>query len=260
MPAFYPFGDRRAPDVSAAGRLATRNAWRTVRTVGEDSTLRGMDDPRLLSEDQLLRRFVRTREPAVWEETVLRSFDRIRARVATFRFPGGQAIPLSDHGDVVSEAWERVMDLGANFRGSSVGELRNAIKTTVWNACMDWGRRRLSRERHIAGSLDEPAYGEEGSGGGRFDSQLAGHYAEREAISADDEEAWARSGAYVATVRAAIAEVRNDGYREVLQMTYVRRLDAAAIAGRLDISLDNVYQRRRRGTIELEKILRDHRA
>jgi RNA polymerase sigma factor (sigma-70 family) len=216
-----------------------------------------MEDFGLLTEDGLLHRYVVRREPAVWEEIGVRNLDRIKGHVATFCFDGGQRIPALDQGELLSLAWLRVMGLGENFRGVSIGELRNAVRTTVWNTCMDWGRRRLAYEKRIAGSLDAPAYGEDDRDGGRFDAQIAERSIEREAVSADEEEAWGRENAYVAMVHEAIARVPNGGYREVLHMTYVRKLDAPVIADRLGISLDNVYQRRRRGNLELEKILRD---
>src|SRR3712207_2042647 len=115
-----------------------------------------MTEHGLLSEDALLRRFSVTREPELWAEIAVRNLDRIRGLVATFRFsPSRQAIPDYDQGEVVSLAWERVQDMGENFRGSSIGELRNAVSTAVWHAAMDWGRKRIARERRIAGSLDE---------------------------------------------------------------------------------------------------------
>jgi RNA polymerase sigma factor (sigma-70 family) len=61
-------------------------------------------------------------------------------------------------------------------------------------------------------------------------------------------------------VRWAIGRVRNDNYREVLELTYVAKLDGEQIAERLGITTDNVYQRRRRGVKELEKILRAPRS
>ena len=58
----------------------------------------------------------------------------------------------------------------------------------------------------------------------------------------------------------AIGRVGNDNYRAVLELTYIEKLDGAAIAERLAISPENVYQRRRRGVKELEKILRAPRS
>ena len=54
-----------------------------------------------------------------------------------------------------------------------------------------------------------------------------------------------------------IAQVGNDGYREVLELTHLEQLSGEEIARRLQISDDNVYQRRRRGLKQLEMILRD---
>ena len=218
-----------------------------------------MDALDLLTEDALLRRYVRTREVAVWEEIAVRNFDRIQGSVATFRFsPSRQPIPEPDHGEVAGLAWERVVAMGAGFRGASIGELRNAVAKAVWHACMDWGRKRIARERRIAGSLDEPAFEEEGAGS-RFDAAVAAASRQAEAAAADDQEEWERRNSYVALARAAIGRVANDNYREVLHMTYVRKLDAEEIARQLGITLDNVYQRRRRGSLELEKILDDLR-
>ena len=50
----------------------------------------------------------------------------------------------------------------------------------------------------------------------------------------------------------------NDNYREVLEMTYIEKLEAEEISERLGISMDNVYARRSRGLRELGKILREH--
>jgi DNA-directed RNA polymerase specialized sigma24 family protein len=54
--------------------------------------------------------------------------------------------------------------------------------------------------------------------------------------------------------------VGNAKHREVLELTYLEKLDGAAIAERLQVSADNVYQRRRRGLKELERILRAPRS
>ena len=57
-----------------------------------------------------------------------------------------------------------------------------------------------------------------------------------------------------------ITQVENDKYREVLWLTIVDPTTSDEVAARLDITLDNVYQRRRRGMKQLEAILRDHHA
>ena len=55
-----------------------------------------------------------------------------------------------------------------------------------------------------------------------------------------------------------IGQIKNDNYQEVLELTYIEKLEADEIAERLGISMDNVYARRSRGVRELGKILRDH--
>ena len=215
-----------------------------------------MDDLTRLDEDQLFRRFLRAPGAELWQEIALRNLDRIKVHVATFRFPGGRFIPEFEQGIVVTDAWERMTSM--EFRGSSIGELRNAVRKTCWHTCMDWGRRHMARDRHIAGSLDEPGHAETGSGS-KFDPAVAEVSRDREEQAADAAEADELRSSQIALVRWAISQVRNDNYREVLYMTYVQRADAETIAARLEISLDNVYQRRRRGNLELEKILRDHR-
>jgi DNA-directed RNA polymerase specialized sigma24 family protein len=44
----------------------------------------------------------------------------------------------------------------------------------------------------------------------------------------------------------------------VLELTDLHKLSGEEVADRLGISVANVYQRRRRGYLELERILRDH--
>jgi RNA polymerase sigma factor (sigma-70 family) len=211
----------------------------------------------MLTDDQVFRQYLRDRSPQAWEAVVLRNFDYIQQRIAAFRFPSGRFIPEFDQGAVASEAWIRVQRL--EFRGSSVGELRAAIGQTVWNACMDWGRRDLTYDRHIAGSLDEPGFdGEEGDRG-RYEPELADVSRRLEAAAREDEDAEELRESEIALVRWAIKQVRNDNYREVLHMTLVQKAAAETIAERLNITLANVYQRRRRGILELEKILRDQR-
>jgi RNA polymerase sigma factor (sigma-70 family) len=211
----------------------------------------------MLTEDLLFRRFIRDRSPENWEELLLQYFDYVGQRVAAFRFPGGQFVPDFEQGTVTGMAWMRVK--GMEFRGSSIGELRGAIAKTVWNTCMDWGRRRLAYERHIAGSLDEPGFEQEESDRGRYEPQIAEISRRREAEAEQGEEEAELRESQIALVRWAIRRVDNDNYREVLYMTHVERADAATIAKRLDIKEANVYQRRRRGNLELERILRDQR-
>lgn len=212
-----------------------------------------------LTEEQLLARFVRDREDAVWDEIVVRNLDRIKAHIAKFEFSAGKRIAEYDRGEVLSYAWERVRKL--ELKGSSIGELRTAVSQAVWNACMDWGGKRMRYEKRIKGSLDEPAgYDDEGTSRGRFDGEMAEISELRRLLAEEAEEDMELRESQIARLHWAIGRISHDGYREVLEMTYIHKLEAETIASRLGITLDNVYQRRRRGILKLEVILREDRS
>src|SRR4051794_24326391 len=114
------------------------------------------------SDDFFIRRYVRerdrgdmTRALEIWEELVVRSFDRVRVQVRTFRFPGGQRLDARHHDDATAAAFTRVYQLGTNFRGHTAAEFRAAAAAAVWHAVMDFGRAQMQYEKGIAGSLDE---------------------------------------------------------------------------------------------------------
>jgi RNA polymerase sigma factor (sigma-70 family) len=213
----------------------------------------------------LLRRFVVARDRGrdaeaaqIWERLAENNFDRIKILCRGFRFPGGTGLPPDEVGSAASEAYLRVVAMGRSFREREVGQLRAAIATTVFNTCMDFGRKELRHARHVKGSLDSTW--EPDGEGGPYDAALAA-YDEELRARADDalREEQSRQEAE-GLVRWAIGRVRNDNYREVLELTYVAKLDGEQIAERLGITTDNVYQRRRRGVKELEKILRAPRS
>src|SRR5436305_822821 len=57
-----------------------------------------------------------------------------------------------------------------------------------------------------------------------------------------------------------ISRITNDKHREVLELTLLQKLSTPEVTQRLDITADNLYQRRKRGLLELERILRDSRS
>ena len=219
------------------------------------------DDPDRL----LLRRYAvardlgRTAEAAAhWERLAVNNFDRVKVLCRTFRFPGGARLPRDEADDAASEAYLRLVTMGAGFRERELGQFRAALARTVHNTCMDLGRRELRHRRRAAGSLDTAW--EAGGEGGPYDGALAAYDAERRAAAEDAEREEERRAEAEDLVRWAIDRVRNDKHREVLELTYVEQLDGEAIADRLRITADNVYQRRRRGVKELERILRAPRS
>lgn len=194
-----------------------------------------------------------------WEALAVRSFDRIAQLVRSFRFAGTGAarIPDHEHGSAVSESFMRVLAMGASFESREPAAFHAALRTCVHNACHDFGRRELRHAVRAAGSLDERRPGSDEAG--PYEHALAAHATDlerrsREAVEVELERIEAEQ-----LVAWAIAQIANDGHRAVLDLTYRERLSGDEIAARLGISADNVYQRRRRGGRELERILRDLR-
>jgi RNA polymerase sigma factor (sigma-70 family) len=192
----------------------------------------------------------------LWRQLAIDNFDRVKQLVKAFRFTaGGKGLPEHEWGSAASEAYLRVVAMGAGFRGRELGQFRAALATCVQNACRDYGRRELRHEVRAAGSVDERF--EPGGEAGPYDAALARHYEEQRRSTAEALEAEGRAVAAERLVAWAIGQVANDSYREVLELTWIARLSAEEIADRLGISIDNVYARRSRGLRELMRILRD---
>ncbi len=216
-------------------------------------------------DDFFIRRFARARDAGdadaareIWEDACLRKFDLVKGLARGHRFPGGQHLAAADAEDAVTEAMERILKMGANFRGSTGAEFRAAIKRAVWFACMDTGRDLLAHEKHIGGSLDERY--DDSADAGPYDAAVERYLRERADAAADSESAKKEARSAVELVRWAIAQLSNDGYRAVLELTYIDRRSGEEIAARLGIDPNNVYKRRERGLKKLEEILRDHRS
>jgi RNA polymerase sigma factor (sigma-70 family) len=216
-------------------------------------------------DELLLRRYADAHErgereaaAAIWERLAVNNFDRVRQIVKAFRFtPGGRGLPEHEWGSAATDAYLRVVAMGAGFRSREVGQFRAALVSCVQNACRDYGRRELRHEQRAAGSIDERF---EGGEAGPYDAALARHHAEQRermlaALEAESSRREAEDlGAW------AIGQVRNPGYREVLELTWQQKLSGEEVAARLGITAENVYARRSRGNKELERILRDLRA
>jgi DNA-directed RNA polymerase specialized sigma24 family protein len=191
-----------------------------------------------------------------WEQLTLNNYDRIKQTVKLFRFSAAsRGIPDYDQGSAVSEAYLRVRAMGANFRKQEIEAFYAALKQTVEHACRDFGRKEFRHERRSGGSLDERF--ENDSEVGRYSVALAAWEAARRERSAEAIADELKTQSVENFVAWGIRQVENDNYREVLELTYIDRLEAGEIAERLEISMDNVYARRSRGVRELGKILRD---
>src|SRR6201989_2837638 len=209
----------------------------------------------------LLRRYHAAREQGhdeeaarIWQRLAENSFDRIKQICNAFRYTSGAGLPPSETGSAATEAYLRVVAMGRSFREREIGQFRAAVYTTVHNGCLDYGRKELRHQRRAGGSLDE-RYEPDGEAG-PYDAALARYEADRRTASDEALEDEGRRQRAEGLARWGIAQVRNENYRAVLELTQLEQLDAATIAERLGISIDNVYQRRRRVLTELEKILR----
>src|SRR5919202_1774253 len=119
--------------------------------------------PRMPNEPDhlLLRRYVVARDRGrdaeaaqIWERLAENNFDRIKVLCRGFRFPGGTGLPPDEAGSAASEAYLRVIAMGASFRERELGRFRAAVVRVVHHTCLDFGRKELRHRRHAAGSLD----------------------------------------------------------------------------------------------------------
>ena len=217
-------------------------------------------------DDFFIRRFARARATGndddaarqIWEDACLRKFDLVKGLARGHKFPGGQRLSDADAQDAVTEAMQRILKMGENFRGSTGAEFRAAIKRAVWFACMDTGRDVLAHEKHIGGSLDQRY--DDSTEAGPHDAAVERYLRERADAAADARSADTEAQRAVELVHWAIAQITNEGYRTVLELTYIEGLSGEEIAARLGIDPNNVYKRRERGLKKLEEILRDHRS
>jgi RNA polymerase sigma factor (sigma-70 family) len=192
-----------------------------------------------------------------WDQLTVNNFDRIKQSVKLFRFSAvSRGLPADEWGSAASEAYLRVRAMGAQFRKQEIEAYYAALAHTIQHSCRDFGRKEFRHTKRSRGSLDQrfEADGEIGP----YDSALASWEAERRRESAEEvadelHKKWAEN-----FVAWGISQIKNDNHREVLELTYIEKLEADEIAERLGISMDNVYARRSRGLRELGKILREH--
>ena len=210
----------------------------------------------MLRDDELVRLFAlardkgdRERAVEIWDEIVTRHFDRVVAMVAAWRYPdSGDRVLEKDRDDAVSLAlWKVGKKLLDTFEGTTLPELRAAIKRAVDFACRDTLRRVAAREKRQHGSFDEPA-GEE-SQLSRYEELLAddGGFDE---LERDEERRLAAE-----RVTAAIQQLKGK-MRRVFELT-LEGFDVPQIAAELNTSTDNVYQLRSRGLKKLKEVLGD---
>jgi len=214
-----------------------------------------------LPDEQLLRLVVAGRAKRrgkewdtatqAWRHLAARHHDRLRGLVIAFRFPGAPDVRIEadDYEDATQECFIRAVKMLGNFRGTTRGEFLAALRTCVTNTCMDFCRRRLTRERGIAGSIDEPAPGADDETLGRFDAAL-GEVASRH----DADHTAARD--LLAALDAGIRELENEQMREVMRRK-MSGYPSREIADQLDLTVANVDQLCSRGVRRLKEVVRD---
>src|SRR4051794_4816362 len=106
----------------------------------------------------LLRRFVAARDRGdvelaaeLWKQLAVNNFDRVTQIVKAFRFsPGGPGLPEHERGSAVSEAYPRVIAMGAKFHEREIGQFYAALVTCVQHTCQDYGRKELRHDKRVA--------------------------------------------------------------------------------------------------------------
>lgn len=183
-----------------------------------------------------------------WRHLAARNHDRARGLVVSFRFPGQGDVRVSpdDYDDATQESFIRAVKMLETFRGATLPEFLAALRTCVTNTCMDFCRRRLTRERGLAGSIDEPVAAASDDVPGRFDAALGEIAATREA-----ERAAARDDLMV--LADALERLDNEDAREVLR----RKMTGSTsreIAAELGLTVANVDQLCSRGVRQLKEV------
>ena len=158
-------------------------------------------------------------------------------------------IAPDEYDDAAQECFIRVVKMLGNFRGVSLGEFLGALRTCVTNTCMDYCRRRLTRERGIAGSIDEPSPAIDDKAYGRFDAAI-GEIAERrqaQDVAARDD---------LAALEDAISRLDNKHMRDVLRRK-MTGYSSAEIGDELGLTVANVDQLCSRGVRKLREVMSD---
>ncbi|MDX6690511.1 MAG: hypothetical protein QOG15_1968 [Solirubrobacteraceae bacterium] len=184
-----------------------------------------------------------------WRHLAARHHDRVRGQVVAFEFPGSPGVRIGSHEyeDAAQECFIRAVKMLGNFRGISVGEFLGALRTCVTNTCMDYCRRRLTRERGVAGNFEEPLGDDDGLG--RFDAVL-GEIAERK----EDARGTARDE--LAALQEGIAAMDNEQMRDVL-LRKMAGFSSREIAEALGLTVANVDQLCSRGVRKLRGVMDD---
>lgn len=198
--------------------------------------------------ERLLRRVIAARRrgdgvamKAAWEQLVLAEFPRVRTVIATYRnpsLPGGR-VPREDHDDVAQDAFLKLRAIV--LEGSSVGEARALIRRATTFALHEYARQHVRHDVERAGSLDDQGDDPDVDTGG------VARQAELDAAArrTDDAELALLRDDLLRGLQAV-----DPNKREIVSLT-LKGYGGDEIAERLELTRDNVFQRRRRGLAQL---------
>jgi RNA polymerase sigma factor (sigma-70 family) len=199
-----------------------------------------------------LRAFVRARRRgdealmrSTWRDLLASEWSRIRAFAAARRspaLPNGHLTP-EEVDELAQAVVVRLIDK-LHFEGESIGELRAFLLQATKYAFLDHLRAHIDEDRRRAGSFDDRGDDETPGVGGRLD-------AEASALVVDTLDRVVDR----AVLDEAFAAMDEDKREVFLAMAGGE--PAAEIAERLGISVANVYQRNRRGLVQLQGLLKD---
>lgn len=232
--------DRPPATVAALMSAAPDPSRRLLRSLTEQELLDVVAQGRAVRRGEPWRR-----AEEAWRLLAARNHDRLRGLVVAFSFPGhpGVRIPADEYDDATQECWIRAVKMLDNFRGTSLPQFRAALRTCVLNTCRDLCRRRMARERGIAGSLEEPRTAGEDEAARRFDAEVAERSSSLEAERAEAREDLRALG-------AALERIADPRRREVVRRRMIG-LSSREVAGELGLSPANVDQLFSRGLKEL---------
>lgn len=220
--------------------------------MSDASQLRLLDDQALLD---LVLKGRETRRGVEWERAIeawkilaARHLDRIRGFVVSFQFPNtGVRISRDDYDDAAQECYIRVASMVKNFRGTTLGEFFNALRTCVQNACKDFCQRTYRYERGIEGHLEDEGLESDERTSGRFDAALAEEARRRG-------ESGSKSRDELAALAKCIKELPNPDMQAVVRKT-MAGMKSAEIADELGTSTANVDALRSRGIKKLKECM-----
>lgn len=206
-------------------------------------------------DEAALRRFVACRDAGdeagadlAWRELVELSLDRITNLVDAWAW---RKAPLDDHerADAIAEAifrmWHKVR---TTYEGTSMGELHNLLERLVGFACSDVVRAAVKHRRREK-PLDATWTDEEG------DVQDASSYEVTESQAKHVRDLQKDEARH--DVDWALARMTNARYREAIE-DGLDGVPAEETAARMGVTIDNLYQLRRRGLVALRALLQEH--